>query len=646
MKNKVVLLSLLLIYLLIQSIYFNYYKINTDNINTLTVNSDLKIQEYGISFISKINNHKVLVSYNRQINNIEDAYSKIKYGDKFKISNFNVSLIENTYNNPSSFNYKKYMKSKQVKYKLEVKEATFIKHKFSIVTFIKNIRTKLILRNIYRYPTIAPYVNALVFGYNDIDQSTKDIYSVIGVTHLFAISGTHILLIVLFLRYFLSYFKFELSKINKILLVFIPIYIILSGLSHSVIRAGLMIMLAIIFPNIKKKYIFIIVFLINYILNPFIIYSLGFLLSYIITYVLILYAMHINEENKLLYSIKLSILTTLSILPLIININYHINPFMVVSNIIYVPIVTLILLPLSFILTIVNVLPLVWVYKLFIYFMNNLGHIINIFTINIRHFNILMIIIYYVVFILFVNKLHIRFNNKYLKLILIYLILILININILGSVSIIDVGQGDSILIQLPFKQGNVAIDFGNQKSYQEVLTYYNYLGFEEPDIMFITHEHNDHYGSLEELKSMNTNVYSNKDLINKDYIELHNFKFNILHSSIKEENINNDSIVLKVKLGTKEWLFTGDAEKEVEQDLIKDCSNLKSDYLKVGHHGSRSSSTDEFLTCVDPEEAFITSGKNNMYGHPHIETIDKLKKHNIDYYNTQDDGMIKRYFV
>ncbi len=106
-------------------------------------------------------------------------------------------------------------------------------------------------------------------------------------------------------------------------------------------------------------------------------------------------------------------------------------------------------------------------------------------------------------------------------------------------------------------------------------------------------------------------------------------------------ENTNDYSAVIKLTHGNAKFLFTGDAEKASEKDILNSNVDLSSNVLKVGHHGSHSSSSKEFLDKVNPKMAIISCGKNNDYGHPHKETMKELKKRNIEVYRTDIDGNI-----
>ncbi|EUJ17670.1 ComEC/Rec2 family competence protein [Listeria aquatica] len=139
---------------------------------------------------------------------------------------------------------------------------------------------------------------------------------------------------------------------------------------------------------------------------------------------------------------------------------------------------------------------------------------------------------------------------------------------------------------------------------------------------------------ALQELKGIPITELKKGDQIGKEYL------FQVLSPYREVANTNNNSLVLKAKLGGLVWLFTGDAEKEIEQELLK-TEEIKADILKVGHHGSKTSSTPMFIEKVKPQFALISCGVKNRFGHPNEETLETLQKNNIQILRTDQNGMI-----
>ena len=232
----------------------------------------------------------------------------------------------------------------------------------------------------------------------------------------------------------------------------------------------------------------------------------------------------------------------------------------------------------------------------------------------------------------------------------------------------IDVGQGDSELVQINNK--NLLIDAGPKDAEDKVVSYIKAQGITTLDYLIETHPHEDHIGGMEAVvKSFKINEFIGPKIYNppttsifKDLITTlknRNMKITVLEpgdsinlgenvkcqilSPIKSsyDNLNNYSVVLKITYKNSKFLFTGDAEQEDESKILNNGFDISSDALKVGHHGSSSSSSENFLKEVSPKIAVISCGKNNDYGHPHKVTLDKLNSINCKIYRTDLNGDI-----
>jgi competence protein ComEC len=234
-------------------------------------------------------------------------------------------------------------------------------------------------------------------------------------------------------------------------------------------------------------------------------------------------------------------------------------------------------------------------------------------------------------------------------------------------VSFIDVGQGDSELLQLPDGQ-NMLIDAGTNETGSAVVSYLNSKGIKKIDYLIATHPHEDHIGGMDNvikgfdigsiyMPKVTTTTKSFEDVLNA--IKLKSLKIipgkagltifdqNGLKISFvapcgsNYEDLNNWSIVTKVQFGNTSFLLTGDAQELSESEMLKSGVNLKADVLKVGHHGSYSSTSPAFLKAVAPKYAVISVGKGNDYGHPHQVTLDKLAAAGVTVYRTDQNGTV-----
>lgn len=235
------------------------------------------------------------------------------------------------------------------------------------------------------------------------------------------------------------------------------------------------------------------------------------------------------------------------------------------------------------------------------------------------------------------------------------------------KVHYIDVGQADSILIQTPNGK-NMLIDAGNNGDADTITSYLKQLGAGTIDVLVGTHPHEDHIGGMDVvinsfdigkiyMPKATTTTTTFEDVLNA--IKAKELKVTTpipgttidIDSAIKVtilapnsdsyEDLNNNSIVLKLTYGDKSFLFNGDAEDISENEMINKGYDLKADVLKVGHHGSSSSTTVAFLKKVNPTYAVISVGDDNSYGHPAQSTVDALKSQGVKVYRTDESGTI-----
>jgi competence protein ComEC len=234
------------------------------------------------------------------------------------------------------------------------------------------------------------------------------------------------------------------------------------------------------------------------------------------------------------------------------------------------------------------------------------------------------------------------------------------------EVHFIDVGQGDSIYIKMPSQ--DILIDAGERGRGDAVINYLRNQNVQDLELVVGTHPHSDHIGGLVNvLKTFPTKEVVDPGVVHtsktyEEYLQLidtKNITFTEGRAGMRrnyddstrleilsptnpdEKNLNEDSVVIKLTHGNVAFLFTGDAGSRSEKEMLRNGYSLKSTILKVGHHGSYSSTSRRFLKAVSPEVAIISCGTGNSYGHPHKVTLNKLKAANADIYRTDQNGSI-----
>lgn len=232
------------------------------------------------------------------------------------------------------------------------------------------------------------------------------------------------------------------------------------------------------------------------------------------------------------------------------------------------------------------------------------------------------------------------------------------------TVTYLDVGQADSILIENDNEY--MLIDAGNNDDGPLLVKYFKEKNITTFKYLIGTHPHEDHIGGLDDIiNNFNINTIYMPDVITTtktfldvlDAIENNNLTYKVpkieeiftlgdatlevLYTGVDTKDLNNTSIVLRLDYQNTSFLFTGDATDITEKILLKKKQNLKVDVLKVGHHGSKYSTTTDFLNATNPKYAIISVGKNNTYNHPDTKTINKLNKYNIETHRTDKEGTI-----
>ncbi|NHM30385.1 DNA internalization-related competence protein ComEC/Rec2 [Neobacillus terrae] len=613
--------------------------------------------------------------------------------------------------NPNAFNYEKYLNRKNIFWILRLQKYPYqncIPIKRTPSSILKEIRMKGVnyLEDYFPEETAA-MAAALIFGERAaFEPDLLAAYQKIGIIHLLAISGLHVSLSIGLL--YLTGLRAGVSKEKMILfiLVFLPAYAILTGGSPSVIRSVLMIFNVTAAAASKRRFSLqpadaISLALMVYIfVNPFAVYDAGFQLSFSVSFSLILSSAFILAQPSSLFEsiLKASYISQLSALPFLLFHFYEVSFLGIFVNLFYIPLYSFFFLPGVYLLffwhLLMGTIPdfLNYFFSAVVTFSDTLAKRIALIpwgSILIGRPSgpglLLFAVIGPIMLVYWEKSLKKKKSWVYfvLPLLLLFIVDAASKIDPRGEITMIDVGQGDSILIKLPFDQGNYLIDTGGSPAFEQdkwrkppnsfetgrniVVPFLKSKGIKEIDKLILTHGDMDHIGgSFAVLKSIKVKqiimpAVSNQNNAVRDVIQIASLQkipvcmasagdqwksrssfFKILSPEKNfEGDTNTGSLVLYAEVGDLKWLFTGDLDIEGEQSLLKRYPNLKTDVLKAGHHGSRTSTSTEFLETLQPKTALISAGEKNHFGHPHAEVLDKLKKRGIMIFRTDKQGAI-----
>ena len=532
----------------------------------------------------------------------------------------------------------------------------------NVLYYIKN---KFISR-INKLPKAKEYVKTFLLGDTSlIDGQILNSFRSNGISHLFSISGMHISLFASCILYILKRISYNNFYNYFIVINFLVFYMLLVGTLPSVVRSTIMYILFALNKvfNLKIKSIDImcILLIIMLLINPMYVYNVSFQYSYIISFSLILFNKNIQRhKNKIGKSLYISILSFFVAFPITIYNYYKVNILGIFLNIVFIPFVSVIIFPLSIVSFIFPFMSCIL--SFFVNVLEYVSKMIKISKLGIICFskpNIYLIILYYIFIYMFLYN----YKNVYI-FVFILLHKYYMYFNPSFNVVYLSVGNGDSSLITLPYNKGNILIDTGGLYNYEIVknktIPYLMSLGITKVDYLITTHGDYDHMG---EVINLVNNFKVEKVIFNcgefneleQDLIKALDKKKIPYYSCIKELNIdgnklyflndkdydneNDNSSVVYMKFNNHKFLFMGDAGVEVEEDLIEKYNLQDIDVLKVGHHGSKTSSSKNFINEINPKYSIISVGKNNMYGHPNKEVLSNLKDSKI--YRTDQDGSI-----
>ena len=578
--------------------------------------------------------------------------------------------IPKTTQNFYSFSYKEYLKYQDVFYIMTVSSFDKTKENTNFILEIKSL-----LRNLISTDKVGNYINIFFLGNNvSFSSDLLDKFRKLGISHLFALSGTQVSFISIVATKIINLFK--RSDITKFIIVFliILIYYLIIDSCAAIDRA---VVFSFIFSlnkafnfNIKPFHLILLSLSVLLFLNPYYIFDIGFQYSTIISCTLILY---LNKENSkgIAGLLRISWVSFLVSLPISLYHFSEINVLSIIYNLFYVPFINTIIFPLTIICFFCSFLSPILLFFINIFEASvNILAMLDLGNLILPRIPFIFYLLYYLaIFLILYYKKKIFLIIFFLIFFAHYLIPILDNS---ARLYMLDVGQGDSFLLLTKGK--SILIDTGGVMTYAKeawekgeeinngkyLITFFKQLGLKKIDYLILTHGDYDHMGESINIVNgfkvdkviLNNGTYNNleQELIsvlrkknipyyqNLKELKIGDNKLYFLNNQISTDE-NDNSIVIYTEINGLKLLFMGDAGVDVEEEILKKYNLNNIDILKVGHHGSRTSSSEDFINSITPACSLISVGKDNKYSHPNDEVIKRLSASKI--YRTDLDGAV-----
>lgn len=583
--------------------------------------------------------------------------------------------------NFQGFNYQSYLASQGIYRIAQIERLDQVvpQKSLSPLAFFHQLRRRALVHIQTHFPSpMRHYMTGLLFGYLDKEfDEQSQLYTSLGIIHLFALSGMQV-------GFFLGWFRYGLLRLGLpkdylfiVLLPFSLCYGLMTGWTASVLRSLVQSLLAEF--GIKKLDNMGITLLLMFLFLPHFLLTVGGVLS--CSYAFLLCLFDFEEMSSLKKSICTSLVLSLGILPFL---TYYYGTFQPVSLILtamfsivfdsfLLPVLTVFFV-LSGLVIFSQINPLFeWMETFLTWIQSWIGQPLILGKPSLFQFGLMIAVL--VLLFDFWKKPQFR-----ICLLMIFgLLMVWVKHPLTNEVTMVDVGQGDSIFLR-SMKGDTILIDvggkvtFGLKEKWQEasqtsnaektLIPYLQARGVSQIDHMVLTHTDTDHIGDLEEVakrfkikeicvsqgaltkpsfvKRLRTLKRPVRTLKAGDNLPMMGSKLQVLYPNKVGDGGNNDSIVLYGKLLGSSFLFTGDLEKEGEEELMASYPNLKAGILKAGHHGSKGSSSEAFLDQLQPSLALVSAGENNRYKHPNDETLKRFKERHIKVLRTDQNGAIR----
>lgn len=583
--------------------------------------------------------------------------------------------------NFQGFNYQAYLKSQGIYQIAQVKQIKHIKplKTLSPISVLQTWRRKLIVFIQRQFPNpMKHYMTGLLLGYLDKDfDQMSDIYSQLGIIHLFALSGMQVGFFIKYFRYGLLRLGLTQESVNLLQIPFSFLYAGLTGFSISVNRS----LLQALFRQAEIKGLdnLALSLLSLFILMPQALMTTGGILSF--AYAFLLSSLSFDHLKPIKASLYQTLSLTIGILPILIWYFASFQPLSLLLTILLSLIFDSFMLPVLSLVLILS--PIIVISQI-----NPIFHVLEGLLERLANWtgqawifgspNAISLLIIMLALGLLADRIRLK-KRSWPLLIAILTSFFLVKHPLENEITIVNVGQGDSIFIR-DMTGKTILIDVGGKvtfktkEDWQEghfdsnaqrtLIPYLKNRGVSHIDHLILTHTDTDHIGDLEVVAkqfSVGQILVSSGSLTQADFVlrlkklglpirqvrageqlTIMSSPLTFLYPSQVGDGGNDDSLVLYGKLLNQTFLFTGDLEEDGEKTLIEQYPKLKVDILKAGHHGSKGSSQEVFLDHIQPKIALISAGKNNRYQHPHTETLERFAERNILVCRTDQEGAIR----
>lgn len=637
--------------------------------DTISINGD------SLSFRGKANGRLYQAFYQLKSEQEQRFFKEL---DRTLILDIEADLVKaEEARNFQGFNYRHYLRTQRIYRIAQIDSIRGMRQvdRLSVWERLQELRRRLIvyLRQTFPAP-MTHYMTGLLLGYLDKDfEQMGELYSSLGIIHLFALSGMQV-------NFFIGLFRWLWLRLgfrrDWLSFVFLPVsfaYAALTGGTVSVIRSLLQVNLGAF--KVRKDDNLALTAMLMFLLMPTFLMTTGGVLSFGYAFLLMLSDFKALPRVRRLLAETITI--NLGILPLLMYYFASFQPlaivltalFSLLFDLVILPVLTLLLLLSPFVaITVINpfFIGLEWI-------LTAIGHFANRPLILGSPSPLILGLI-----LLVMGFLYDFYRHKRLAIglcLLLTLLLLAVKSPLENEVTMLDIGQGDSLFLRDVYGK-TILIDVGGRVSFKTtkvwqrrqtasnaertLIPYLKSRGVSHIDQLVLTHTDTDHVGDMEEVAKafqigeilVSQGSLTHPDFVARlkalrvpvravtagDVLPIMGSQLAVLYPWTRGDGGNNDSLVLYGQLLGQHFLFTGDLE-EGELELIKRYPDLPVDVLKAGHHGSKGSSYPEFLDHIQADIALVSAGVNNRYHHPHPETLERFEEHQMRVYRTDQQG-------